>query len=241
LVLDGGQPKTSESGAPEVILVILHAAEWEILDTWHVMGMRGTGSDDIAVQAAFVPVARTCPLVPEFKPGSHYEGPLYRFSLMGAVAATFAPILLAICGNMIDKVSALAQRKTFGSAIPLREQATAQSKMAQAEGTLRSARALLYNTLDEMWNRTLDGEPLSLNDRAALLLATTNTTSSAGKVAELVFSVAGTTGIYTKNPLDRHFRDVQVLKQHGFASESRYEAVGQVHLGLTPEWAPIWL
>ncbi|MGH9631187.1 MAG: acyl-CoA dehydrogenase family protein [Bryobacteraceae bacterium] len=242
LVLDGGQPRTSESGAPEVILAVLHAADCEILDTWHVMGMRGTGSDDIAVQDVFVPATRTCPLLPEFKPGSHYQGPLYRFSLMGAVAATFAPILLAICRNAIDEVLALAQRKTpFGSATLLRERVTAQSKIAKAEGTLRSARTLLYDTLGEMWDRILAGKPLSIEDRAALLLATTNTTNSAGKVAELVYGVAGTTGIYTKNPLERHFRDVQVLKQHGFASESRYEAVGQVYLGLSPEWAPMWL
>jgi alkylation response protein AidB-like acyl-CoA dehydrogenase len=206
------------------------------------MGMRGTGSDDIAVRNVFVPAARTCPLVPEFKPGSHYQGPLYRFSLMGAVAATFAPILLAICRNAIDEVLALAQRKTpFGSATLLRERVTAQSKIAKAEGTLRSARSLLYDTLGEMWDRILGGKSLSLKDRAALLLAATNVTDSAGKVAELVFGVAGTTGIYTKSSLERHFRDIQVLKQHGFASESRYEAVGQVYLGLNPEWAPIWL
>jgi alkylation response protein AidB-like acyl-CoA dehydrogenase len=242
LVQDGGKLNTSESGNPEAILVIFHAAECEILDTWHVMGMRGTGSDDIAVQDVFVPAARTCPLVPEFKPGSHYQGPLYRFSLMGAVAAAFAPILLAVCRNAIDEVLGLAQRKTpFGSATLLRERVSAQSKIAKAEGVLRSARALLYDTLAEMWDKTLTGNPLSLEHRAALLLAATNAADSAGRVAELVYGVAGTTGIYTKNPLERHFRDMQVLKQHGFASESRYEAVGQVYLGLTPDWAPIWL
>jgi alkylation response protein AidB-like acyl-CoA dehydrogenase len=92
-----------------------------------------------------------------------------------------------------------------------------------------------------MWDKTITGNPLSMEHRAALLLATANAADSAGRVAELVYGVAGTTGIYVKNPLERHFRDVQVLKQHGFASESRYEAVGQVYLGLTPDWAPIWL
>ena len=56
-----------------------------------------------------------------------------------------------------------------------------------------------------------------------------------------MYSVAGTNGIYTRSPLERHFRDLQVLKQHGFASESRYEAVGQVYFGLPPGFAPVVL
>ena len=66
-------------------------------------------------------------------------------------------------------------------------------------------------------------------------------TSSAAKVVELAYNVAGTSGIYTRNPLERHFRDIQVLKQHGFASENRYETVSQVYFGLPPEFAPVAL
>ena len=73
------------------------------------------------------------------------------------------------------------------------------------------------------------------------MLATVNATSSAAQVAELMYSIAGTNGIYTRNPLERHFRDLQVLRQHGFASESRYEAVAQVYLGLPPAFAPVLL
>ena len=58
---------------------------------------------------------------------------------------------------------------------------------------------------------------------------------------ELAYNVAGTSGIYTRNPLERHFRDMQVLKQHGFASENRYETVSQVYFGLPPEFAPVAL
>jgi alkylation response protein AidB-like acyl-CoA dehydrogenase len=242
MIMDGVKPRTNASGAPEVVVVYFASDDCEIIDTWYVMGMRGTGSEDIAVTDAFVPARRTFPLVPERVPGSHYQGSLYRFSLMGALAATFPPIVLTIARNAIDEVSMLAQGKTpFGSTTLLREQTTAQGKLAQAEAAWRSARALLYDTLGEAWERTLAGEPASLKHRADLLLATVNATSSAVKVAELMYSVAGTSGIYTRNPLERHFRDLQVLKQHGFASESRYEAVGQVYLGLPPEFAPVVL
>jgi indole-3-acetate monooxygenase len=242
MVMDGGQPRVSAGGAAEVVVAYFPTDDCKIIDTWYILGMRGTGSEDIAVTDIFVPDRLTFPLVPERDPGSHYQSPLYRFSLMGALAATFPPIVLAIARNAIDEVSTLAQGKTpFGSTTLLRERATAQMKLAQAEAALRSARALLYDTLGEAWERTLTGEPASLRQRADLLLATVNATSSAAQGAELMYSIAGTNGIYTKNPLERHFRDLQVLKQHGFASENRFEAVGQVYLGLPPEFAPVVL
>ena len=82
----------------------------------------------------------------------------------------------------------------------------------------------------------LAGERPSLTQRADLLLAAANATSSAAQAVELAYSVAGISGIYTRTSLERHFRDVEVLKQHAFTSESRYETVGQVYLGLQPDF-----
>ncbi len=67
----------------------------------------------------------------------------------------------------------------------------------------------------------------------------TNAMSSAARAVELMWSVAGTSGIYTRSPLERYFRDMQVLRHHGFAAESRYETVGQVYLGLPADFPVI--
>ena len=167
MVMDGGQPRVSAGGAAEVVVAYFPADDCKIIDTWYLMGMRGTGGEDIAVTDIFVPDRLTFPLVPERDHGSYYQSPLYRFSLMGALAATFPPIVLAIARNAIDEVSTLAQGKTpFGSTTLPRERATAQVKLAQAEAAQRSARALLYDTLGEAWERTLTGELASLKQRA---------------------------------------------------------------------------
>jgi alkylation response protein AidB-like acyl-CoA dehydrogenase len=242
LVMDGDTPRLSASGAPEVLLALVPVEACDIIDTWYVMGMRGTGSDDIALTDVFVPQARTFPLVPEFTPGAHYGGPLYQFSAMGINAATFPSVVLAIAHQALDEVYTLAREKTpFASTTVLRERGTAQAQLAQAAGTLRAARAFLYDTLGELWEQTLAGEPPSLVQRADLLLAVAHATSSAATVVETAYNVAGTSGIYTRNPLERHFRDLQVLKQHGFASVNRYETVSQVYFGLAPEFAPVAL
>ena len=52
----------------------------------------------------------------------------------------------------------------------------------------------------------------------------------------MVHQLGGTTGIYESSPLERHFRDANTLRHHGFMSENRFEVVGQVYLGVPPEF-----
>ena len=66
------------AGEPEMRMVYFPREGCEIIDTWNVMGMRGTGSHDISVTDVYVPKSRTFPMQPDFEPGSHYRGPLYR-------------------------------------------------------------------------------------------------------------------------------------------------------------------
>jgi alkylation response protein AidB-like acyl-CoA dehydrogenase len=79
------------------------------------------------------------------------------------------------------------------------------------------------------------GENISLEEKADLLLAATHTNQSCVEAIDLVYTSAGTNGIYMKNKLAHYFCDVQVLRQHGFMNESRYETGGQVHFGLPPD------
>jgi alkylation response protein AidB-like acyl-CoA dehydrogenase len=189
------------------------------------------------VTEVFVPTARTFPFVPEFTPGSHYQGPLYRFPLIGVVASNMPPLMLAVARRAIEEVLALAQSKVpVASSTALRGRASAQSKLAQAEAAVRSARFFLFDMLSEAWAAAVVGETISLRQKADVLLAMTNSVSSAVKAVELMCSIAGTSGIYTRSPLERYFRDVQVIRHHAFAAETRYETVGQVYLGLPADF-----
>jgi alkylation response protein AidB-like acyl-CoA dehydrogenase len=237
LVMDANPSQAEEKGAPEMVMVYFPRAQCHVIDTWNTMGMRGTGSHDISVTDVFVPTARTFPMVPEFEPGSHYQGPLYQFPLMGVVAANIAPIMLAVARRAIDEVSALAQGKMpVAASTVLRERASAQAKLARAEAVLRSGRSWLYEVIGEAWEATVAGETHSLRQKADLLLAMTHAANSAVQAVELVYSVAGTSGIHTRNPLERYFRDIQVLRHHVLVAETRYETVGQVYLGLPPDF-----
>jgi alkylation response protein AidB-like acyl-CoA dehydrogenase len=98
------------------------------------------------------------------------------------------------------------------------------------------ARLLFYDTLSAAWQLAVAGEVATLEQRADLMLASTHAVRTASQVADLIHRVAGTSGIYARSRLERHFRDAQTIRHHGFLSESRLETVGQVYLGVDPEF-----
>ncbi|MGH2950745.1 MAG: acyl-CoA dehydrogenase family protein [Solirubrobacterales bacterium] len=224
-------------GKEETFGAILPVHEAEIVDSWHSLGMRGTDSNDVVVDGAFVPSARTFAMAPEFKPGRHYTGPLYGYPPIGEAAVVVPPTALAVAREAIDELRDLAQGKTpFGSGALLRQRGVAQAKLGRAEAILRSARQLFYTTLEEAWERTVAGTPSTLEQKADLALAGAHAVASAVEAVDLVYSLAGTSAIYARSPLERHFRDVQTIRHHGFCSEGRYETAGQVYLGVEPEF-----
>ena len=236
LVMEEGRPKMN-NGHPEIIGVYIKADDCRIIDTWIVAGMRATDSNDIEAKDVFVPDHRLFLLTPEFRPGRHFEGPLYRFPSSGAnIGCLLAPVSLAVARNAINELKALAEKKTpLGSAVPIRERGVMQHRIGRAEALVQSSRIYLHNKLTECWNRVVSGETISLEEKADLLLAATHANQCCVEAVDLVYTAAGTNGIYMKNKLAHYFCDAQVLRQHGFMNESRYETGGQVHFGLPPD------
>jgi indole-3-acetate monooxygenase len=235
-IMEGGRPRMTEHG-PVIIAVILRTAEVEIIDTWHTLGMRGTDSNDAAFKDVFVPSRRAYPMQPHFTPGEHFQGPLYRYPAVPIVALFSVGIVMAAARGAINEVKELAGRKVpMGTLKTLRDRGTVQVGIADAEAMLRSARAFFYQTLGEAWARTIAGEPNTMEHRAELMLAGVHAVRTSAQVTELMQRLAGTTGIYDRSPLNRYFRDGYTLRHHGFASESRLDSVGQVFLGLPPDF-----
>jgi alkylation response protein AidB-like acyl-CoA dehydrogenase len=224
-------------GAPETVMVYFRREQCEIIDTWDVMGMRGTGSHDISVADVFVPESRAFRMVPEFEPGSHYQGPLYRLPLVGAAATGIPTPMLGVARRALDEVTELAlAKKPVAASGLLKERPSAQVQLGKAEAVLRSGRLLLFDSVREAWQRCVDGRPHSLKQRADLLLASTHAMSSAVQTVELCCMIAGTTAFRATSPLERCFRDVQTMRHHVFASEARYGTFGQVYLGVPPDF-----
>ena len=149
---------------------------------------------------------------------------------------------LVLPGVRSTNSKALACKKTpLGSSVPLTERGVVQRKLGRAEALVQSSRAYLHDKLAKCWSGTLAGEEISLEEKAGLLLAAAHTNQSCVEAIELMYTAAGTTGIYKKNKLSRYFTDAQVLRQHGFMNESRYETAAQVYFGLPPDSAHYYI
>ena len=236
IIMDDGKPRMTEFG-PAMIGVTIRTSEVQVLDTWYALGMRGTDSNDVVFNDTFVPARRSYPFAPQFTPGRNFQGPLYRYPAIPIIALFSSAVQLATARNAINATKALAMKKTpFGLMKSLGERGTTQAAIADAEAVLRSARTFFYEALADGWTRTASGEVSTLEQRADILLACIHAVRSSATVTDSMHRQGGSSGIYATNPLERYFRDSHTLRQHGIVSENKLEAVGQVFLGLPPDF-----
>jgi alkylation response protein AidB-like acyl-CoA dehydrogenase len=236
LVFDGDQPRMTPAG-PEAIAVVLPTSDVEIIDTWDSLGMRGTDSNDVAAKDVFVPASRAFHLNPEYVAPAPFDGPLYRMPALAATYTIIAPVAMAIAANAIRELrNTVASKVPLGSMKTARDRVAVQAAVAEAEAMLGSARLFFYDSLAAGWARAVAGTPFRLEDKADLMLAASWAVRSAARATDLMHRMGGTSGIYARNRLERHFRDAQTVRHHGFVCESRLETVGQVYLGVEPEF-----
>lgn len=236
IVHAGGQPRMSPMG-PEVVGLVMKTSDVTIIDTWDSLGMRGTDSNDVATDGLFVPSSRAFPLRPDYTPAAPFDGPLYRLPAPAATYTIISPVALAIARNAIRELRELVTTKVpLGSMKTARDRTAVQAAVAEAEAMIRSARLFFYDTLAAAWDRATAGEPFTLEHKADLMLAAAWAARSAARATDLMHRMGGTSGIYTRHRLERLFRDAQTVRHHGFVCESRLETVGQVYLGVAPEF-----
>jgi len=228
-IFDGDQPRLRADGTPIVRVVFFPAASCEILDTWYTAGMRGTGSHDFAVTDLFVPAAHTV----SFQEPPVEPGPLYRLPILGLSAAAISGVALGIARHAIDILSEVARVKVgVRTQQVISQHAVLQADLGRAEGLLRSGRALLYETLDEVWQVAVARETLTIMQRAALSLAATQAAQAAIQTVDLMFSAGGSASLYASSRMERCLRDIRTAGQHMAVVPANYETFGQASLGL---------
>jgi alkylation response protein AidB-like acyl-CoA dehydrogenase len=228
-IIENGQVRL-EGDQPEMRYFFVPVAEAELLDTWRVRGMRGTGTHHFAVNDVFVPAERTVlsATAPALEPG-----PLYKIPRTLAFASGDAAVALGMARSCLDTFAELAGSKTpRAMQALLRDQSMVQVNVGQAEAALRSGRAFLMETVRDIWSEALAGV-VTLERRAVLRLATTHGIRLAAQVIDTVYNAAGATAAYEGNLIQRHFQDIHVITQHLQGRMAHYELVGRHWLGLS--------
>jgi alkylation response protein AidB-like acyl-CoA dehydrogenase len=229
-----------ETGQPMFLGVVVPRHEAQILDTWHTVGMRGTGSADVALDGVFVPDRRTMVVAPLTNPAPGFEGPLYRMLPCPAFLGE-ATVLVGVAATAVDAFVDLARTKTPAyQATPLREQQLAQYAAGKARGRVEAARDTLQRAAQEAYDETAaSGKLLSWEAKTRLQLAASFATEACAEAVRLVHDAAGSSAIRLEQPFERHFRDAHVLTQHSSRSIPRYATAGRILFGLENDW--IWL
>ena len=228
-IIDNGKVRM-DHGHPETRYLFVPVAEAELLDTWQVRGMRGTGTHHFAVNDVFVPADRTvlsvtAPLME--------TGPLYQIPRTLEFASGDASVALGLARTCLTTFSDLAGAKTPRAMQSLlRDQSMTQVIVGQAEADLRSGRAFLHEAVREVWAQVTSGGTLTLDHRANLRIAATHAIRLAARIIDAVYSAAGATAVYESHLMQRHFQDIHVITQHLQSRLAHYEMVGRHWLGL---------
>jgi len=232
-----GELLLDDEGRPQHLLPFVPTSEIEILDTWFAHGVTGSGSTDFQVERAFIPDGRYI----RFGFTQPRLSGLYQFPLLGFLGLGVSAVSLGLARHAIDELTALAGHKVAtGSMRTLAKRGYVQSAVAEAEAAVRSARALVRETVEEAYQASTSGAaPLSLEQRAGLRLATTNASRMSAKAVDLMYNAAGGTSVHRSSPLSRIFRDAHVATQHIMVGPPTYELVGRVLLGLPTESAMV--
>ncbi len=229
-----GQPRHDADGNTVDKTFVVPREQASISDVWHVMGLKGTGSDTYTFTDVFVPQERGIGYHALDPAERRERGPLYAFTIYQLFGSSFPAVALGIARASLDAFCALAQKKTpMGQASLLRDSAVVQSQVGVAQSQLGAARVFFLDAWREIWQAAQAG-PISLDQRVRLRMASIHASQQARQVVETAYLAAGATAIFESNPFERRFRDMHAVSQQVQSHFAVYEVVGRHFLGLPP-------
>jgi len=231
VVLADGTLRPGPDGKPEDRTVLFPKSAARIIDDWHSLGLRGTGSDTYEVVDLFVPDSHA---IARDRPEERRDhGPLTAFTSHLCYASGFSGVALGIARAMLDTFLELARGKAARAGLTImRDNHAVQLQVGQLEARLRAARMYLLGTVREAWEEAVATGALTMDTRMALRLATTHVIGEATEVSVACYRAAGTTAVLESNPFERRFRDAMCASQHLQGGPWHIEMVGRHVLGV---------
>jgi alkylation response protein AidB-like acyl-CoA dehydrogenase len=229
-----------EEGADTPFAVFFPRESGTILDTWHTVGMRGTGSTDYRADDLFVPDHMTAPVGPLANPAPGFSGPLFRMwpwpNILGE-----GMVSVGVAASAVEAAVELCKNKTPAyQGVPLKQQQLAQFLLGKAASRVEAARDTLFRAADIAYaDAESSGKSLSVESKVRVQLAVSFAAEACAEAMRFINDVVGTSSIRIGQPFERHFRDLNVLLQHSDKSSQRYASAGRLMLGVENDW--VWL
>ena len=213
---------------PPLRMMVLPAADVDIVDTWTVSGLCGTGSHDFTIEGVFVPDERTFSVFEE--PGLH--GALGRIPELSYASLEFANVAVGIAEAALAEITSLATGK-----VPMFADATLAAsplfryRLGEADAHLRAADALLRAAVASTWHTAASDVEFTPEQRARIRATATWVTAAAAAVVDTAYTAGGGTALYSTSPLQRRLRDAHAITQHFAVKPDTFTLAGAVLAG----------
>lgn len=222
-----------------MLTCVVPVSDVKIHDTWHVPGMRATGSNDVEVVDVFVPehlvVGFDAVTLPDNPGADIYSYPLLRYPMHRVLPLIHPAVALGVADAMLDLFrDGLDGRVRIQTRGLIADEATTHENYGEAFLAVRCADLLLRNAVDIVDAAFgSDGDPgLTLDQRAELNLSVAGAGVEAFRAVDLLVQGSGASVHRTGHPIDRICRDSQVMRNHGVLDRRYTSAVaGRVLLG----------
>jgi alkylation response protein AidB-like acyl-CoA dehydrogenase len=225
-----GSPRLDDNGVPQERTMLVRSEDVAWTDIWNTVGLRGTASDQFALNDIFVRSDHS--ITREFDQECRESGPLYRMGSGTCYQVGFAGVACGIARGALDCFVDLARNKVpRGLRSPLRDNAVVQSGLAQAEVNLRAARGLVLQSMADIWKDLCSGARITVEQRITVRMAATHAIHKAREAVDFAYNAAGTTAIFENHPLERRFRDIHTVTQQLQGRLSHFETVGAWMMG----------
>lgn len=219
-------------------LCLVPKSDYEIIDTWYAMGMAATGSKDVAVSELFVPERRALPLL-RCRGGSEHPGAalnpgaLYRIPIVAASSHPLAPAALGAAEGAYELfIERMAARAGTYTGARVADFQAVQIKVARARCLIDSARDLLRQSAIAFQAAAQRNEAPDLETKLRFRAHSAFAVNQSREAVETLWSCYGAQGLYTRDPLQRHLRDVLAINQHfSFNFDIAGAAYGLLALG----------
>jgi 3-hydroxy-9,10-secoandrosta-1,3,5(10)-triene-9,17-dione monooxygenase len=226
-------------GSGELRMFVVPASDYHVIDNWHSMGLRGTGSKDVEIRDAFVPEHRTLG-VDASKGGADHPGaaanpgPIYRIPVFAALPHMLIGIPLGVAQGAYELFrEGLRARVSRYSGKALADMTGLQLKVAEASAAIDAARLILRSSCLAAQTIAEGGGVPDLITKATWRRDGAFAAQLCGRAMDAIFKSAGATGLYDDQPLQRAFRDLTAANQHiSMMWDAQATTYGRVALGL---------
>jgi 3-hydroxy-9,10-secoandrosta-1,3,5(10)-triene-9,17-dione monooxygenase len=230
-----------EADGIEYRIFLLNKNDYKINDTWNAAGLRGTGSNDVEVEDAFVAAPMTVAvneLAGGPTPGSAVNpNALYALPVFSLFPFVLSGVALGNAQACLDDYVEVARHRasTYNRA-KLGDLQSTQIKIAEASSKIDAARLIMRATCIEAMAEAGRGHVPDIATKTRLRRDGAYSVNLCTEAVSLLFSASGARGLFTTGALQRQFRDAHAINSHiAFNFDAAGTNYGRVALGLPSE------